>query len=86
MGLNIKTWLSLQLILKSSFSSISFGIRANPPVPENIIGEQGVSTKEVRGNFARQAKSDLPDPELLKQGAFVGTLKEYILMKLKEVE
>ena len=55
-------------------------------VPENIIGEQGVSTKEVRGNFARQAKSDLPDPELLKQGAFVGTLKEYILMKLKEVE
>lgn len=55
-------------------------------VPENIIGEQGVSTKEVRGNFARQYKNDPPDAELKKQGAFVGTLKEYILMKLKEVE
>lgn len=55
-------------------------------VPENIIGEQGVSTKEVRGNFARQYKNDPSDAELQKQGAFVGTLKEYILMKLKEVE
>ena len=55
-------------------------------IPENIIGEQGVSTKEVRGNYARQYKEDLPDEELMKQGAFVGTLKEYILMKLKELE
>ena len=55
-------------------------------VPENIIGEQGVSTKEVRGNYARQYKEDPSDAELMKQGAFVGTLKEYILMKLKEVE
>ena len=55
-------------------------------VPENIIGEQGVSTKEVRGNYARQYKEDPSDAELTKQGAFVGTLKEYILMKLKEVE
>ncbi len=55
-------------------------------IPENIVGEQGVSTKEVRGNYARQYKEDLPDEELRKQGAFVGTLKEYILMKLKELE
>tara|TARA_R100000458_G_scaffold51013_1_gene51511 strand:+ start:158 stop:1060 length:903 start_codon:yes stop_codon:yes gene_type:complete len=55
-------------------------------VPENIIGEQGVSTKEVRGNYARQYKEDLPDEELMKQGAFIGTLEEYILMKLKELE
>ncbi len=55
-------------------------------VPENIIGEQGVSTKEVRGNYSRQYKDDPSDAELTKQGAFVGTLKEYILMKLKEVE
>ena len=55
-------------------------------VPENIIGEQGVSTKEVRGNYSRQYKDDPTDVELTKQGAFVGTLKEYILMKLKEVE
>ena len=55
-------------------------------VPENIIGEQGVSTKEVRGNYSRQYKDDPSDVELTKQGAFVGTLKEYILMKLKEVE
>tara|TARA_Y200000002_G_scaffold18400_1_gene14191 strand:+ start:1063 stop:1974 length:912 start_codon:yes stop_codon:yes gene_type:complete len=55
-------------------------------VPENIVGEQGVSTKEVRGNYSRQYKDDPSDAELTKQGAFVGTLKEYILMKLKEVE
>ena len=55
-------------------------------IPENIIGEQGVSTKEVRGNYARQYKEDLPDEELRKQGAFIGTLEEYILMKLKELE
>ena len=55
-------------------------------IPENIIGEQGVSTKEVRGNYARQYKEDLPDEELIKQGAFIGTLEEYILMKLKELE
>lgn len=55
-------------------------------VPENIIGEQGVSTKEVRGNYARQYKEDLSDAELMKQGAFIGTLEEYILMKLKELE
>ena len=55
-------------------------------VPENIVGEQGVSTKEVRGNYSRQYKDDPSDADLTKQGAFVGTLKEYILMKLKEVE
>ena len=30
--------------------------------------------------------NDLPDAVLRKQGGFTGTLEEYILMKLKELE
>ena len=54
-------------------------------VPENIIGEQGKTVGKVKGNFARQHKNDPLDEILSKQGGFVGTLEEYVLMRVKEL-
>ena len=53
---------------------------------ENIQAEPLRTIDGVLGNAARAAKKDLPDSVLRKQGGFTGTLEEYILMKLKELE
>ena len=55
-------------------------------VLENIQAEPLRTIDGVLGNAARAAKKDLPDSVIRKQGGFTGTLEEYILMKLKELE
>ena len=55
-------------------------------VVENIQPEPLRSIGGVPGNAARAAKKDLPDAVLRKQGGFTGTLEEYVLMKLKQLE
>ena len=54
-------------------------------VVENIQPEPLRTIGDTPGNAARSSKNDLPDAELRKQGGFVGTLEEYILMKLKQL-
>jgi len=55
-------------------------------IAENIQPEPLKTIGNIPGNAARAAKKDLPDSVLRKQGGFTGTLKQYILMKLKELE
>ena len=55
-------------------------------VVENIQPEPLRTIGDTPGNAARSSKNDLPDAELRKQGGFVGTLEEYVLMKLKQLE
>ena len=55
-------------------------------VVENIQPEPLKTVDGVPGNAARSSKNDLPDAAIRKQGGFVGTLEEYILMKLKQLE
>ena len=55
-------------------------------VLENIQAEPLRTIDGVLGNAARAAKKDLPDSVLRKQGGFTGTLEEYILMKLEQLE
>jgi hypothetical protein len=53
---------------------------------ENIQPEPLKTIDGVPGNAARSSKNDLPDAEIRKQGGFVGTLEEYVLMKLEQLE
>lgn len=55
-------------------------------IAENIKPEALRTIDNVPGNAARSSKKDLPDAVLRKQGGFTGTLEEYILMKLKQLE
>jgi len=55
-------------------------------IAENIEPEPLRTIGDIPGNAARSSKKDLPDATLRKQGAFTGTLEEYILMKLKQLE
>ena len=55
-------------------------------VVENIQPEPLRTVDGVPGNAARSSKHDLPDAEIRKQGGFIGTLEEYILMKLEQLE
>ena len=55
-------------------------------VVENIQPEPLKTVDGVPGNAARSSKNDLPDAAIRKQGGFVGTLEEYIVMKLKQLE
>ena len=55
-------------------------------VVENIQPEPLRTVDGVPGNAARSSKNDLPDSVLRKQGGFTGTLEEYILMKLEQLE
>tara|TARA_Y100000401_G_C8305951_1_gene216949 strand:+ start:323 stop:1270 length:948 start_codon:yes stop_codon:yes gene_type:complete len=55
-------------------------------IVENIQPEPLKTVDGVPGNAARSSKNDLPDAAIRKQGGFVGTLEEYILMKLKQLE
>ena len=55
-------------------------------IAENIEPEPLRTIGDIPGNAARSSKKDLPDAALRKQGAFTGTLEEYILMKLKQLE
>jgi len=55
-------------------------------IAENIEPEALRTIDGVPGNAARSSKKDLPDAVLRKQGGFTGTLEEYVLMKLKQLE
>lgn len=55
-------------------------------VVENIQPEPLRTVDGVPGNAARSSKNDLSDAAIRKQGGFIGTLEEYILMKLKQLE
>ena len=55
-------------------------------IAENIEPEPLRTIGDIPGNAARSSKKDLSDATLRKQGAFTGTLEEYILMKLKQLE
>jgi hypothetical protein len=55
-------------------------------IAENIQPEPLKTISGIPGNAARAARKDLPDSVLNTQGAFTGTLKNYILMKLQELE
>lgn len=55
-------------------------------IAENIEPEALRTIGDKPGNAARSSKHDLPDAVLRKQGGFTGTLEEYILMKLKQLE